>query len=157
MDTIKVKKEELLAILKTNRAKHAEEYSESIKAYRIKAADLLAKKLDDVVNGKEFDLNFYEANKPQSYLKEYDLKIKMLEMAIEEVIELDHNEFNQLVNDEWHWKSSFQNSYMSNQAYGTSGSAGVKGASGSSGEYSAMYNLSGMGTTQIKFSDNEML
>lgn len=116
MEKIRVKKEELLSIVKQNRDKHKNEYSEAIKAYRVKSADLLTKELNKIVNGEKFEMLF-NLQKPESHEKEYNLAIKMLEMSVDDNIEIEQNEFNELVNDEWDWKRHFKASYLSNSAY----------------------------------------
>lgn len=136
MEKIRVSKQELLTIVTENREKHKKEYLESIKAYRVKAAELLALELEKVVSGEKFQINF-DLVKPESHEKEYDLTIKMLQMSVDEVVDIEQNEFNEMVNDEWNWKRHFRSSYMSNShyvgqtSYGTSGSAGASGISGS--------------------------
>lgn len=150
MENIRVSKQELLNILKENRKKHKKEYSEAIKAYRVKSGDLLAKELQKIVSGEKFEIRF-SLQQPQSHIKEYDLAIKMLEMSIDTNIEISQYEFNQLVNDEWDWKSVFKSSYYSNSAYvGStviSGASGTSGASGSSGSSGYSYD--------VKFSEEE--
>ena len=152
MDAIKVHKSELLDIIKSNREKHVEDFKKSIKAYRVKAADLFTKELEKMVNGEEFTTNI-RLDKPESHIKDYDLIIGMLEMSVDDIIELEWNQFNQYVNDEWGWKPHFKTSVYSNSAYfgmtkisgSTTGTQGVCGTTGSSG-------ASGI---EIKFSENE--
>jgi hypothetical protein len=136
MEKIRVSKEELLSIVNENRDKHVKEYLESIKAYRVKAADLLTLELQKIVSGEKFQINF-DLIKPESHEKEYELTIKMLNMSVDDIVEIEQNEFNELVNDEWNWKGFFKRSYMSNSyyvgqtTYGTSGSSGMPGITGS--------------------------
>jgi hypothetical protein len=64
----------------------------------------------------------------------------MVEMSVDTIMELDQNEFNQLVNDEWNWKSGFTSSIYSNSGYsGTSGISGTCGSSGTSGVAATYY------------------
>lgn len=130
MKTVRVNKNELLEILVENRKKHKIEYKESIKAYRVKAADLFTKELQKIVAGKKFS-TYFDLTRPECHEKDYDLIIKMVEMSVDDVLELEQHEFNQLVNDEWNWKSSFKISVYSNAYY--SGSSGISGTSGSCG------------------------
>ena len=136
MEKIRVSKQELLTIVTENREKHKKEYLEAIKAYRVKAADQLTLELQKIVAGEKFQITF-DLVKPESHEKEYDLAIKMLNMSVDEVVEIEYNEFNELVNDEWNWKRHFRTSYMSNSmyvgqtTYGTSGTSGVPGITGS--------------------------
>ncbi len=45
--------------------------------------------------------------KPVSYADEYTRAIRMLELSVEDIIEIQDSVFDQLVLDEWHWKTSF--------------------------------------------------
>lgn len=142
MESVKVKRLEVLEIIKANREKHKKDYLVAIKAYRVKVVDLLSKELEKAKTGKDFSLSI-DASKPHSYLKDYDLAIKMLEMSVYEIIELKLGEFNQLVNDQWSWQSSFKMSYVSNSAYfgftGTQGSSGSQGTQGSEYEWDIVF------------------
>lgn len=135
MERIRVNKQELLTIITENREKHKKEYLEAIRAYRVKAADLLTQELQKIVTGEKFQTHF-DLVKPESHEKEYDLAIKMLNMSVDDVVEIEYDEFNELVNDEWNWKRQFRSSYMSNSlyvgstVYGTSGAMGVPGITG---------------------------
>jgi len=149
MENIKVNKQELLTIVKENRKKHKKEYSESIKAYRVKVGDLLTQELQKIVSGDKFNARF-DVIKPESHEKEYDLSIKMLEMSVDENIDIDQHTFNQLVNDEWDWKFSFRSSVMSNAHYVgyesiTGSTCGSSGSSGTNGHLQ-----------DIKFSEDEL-
>ena len=148
MEKIKVNKQELLGIVKQNREKHKKEYLESIKAYRVKVADLFTKELEKVLSGEKFNV-YFDLTKPESHEKDYDLAIRMLEMSVDENVEIERDEFNQLVNDEWSWKRNFKASYYSNSSYfgltsissGTSGCCGTNGLEGSSGISGTTYNV----------------
>ena len=45
--------------------------------------------------------------KPHSYEDSYKKAIRMLELSVEDIIEVQEDTFNQLVLDEWHWKHVF--------------------------------------------------
>jgi hypothetical protein len=144
MDIIKVKKDDLLKVLKENRKKHKADYFEAVKAYRVKAADLFTKELEKIVQGEEFNPYINNLQKPTNHVKEYDLIIKMVEMGVDDIIKLQQGEFNQLVMDEWNWRSSFQSTVYSNTSYfGQSGMSGTSGTSGMSGS-SRMSGTSGV-------------
>jgi hypothetical protein len=144
MDIVKVNKNDVLSIIKKNRKKHADQYNEAIKAYRVKVGDLFAKELQKVVDGEDFTIHI-QAEKPVSHVKDYNLAVRMFELSVDEVVELNMNEFNQLINDEWNWQSSFRSSVYSNSSY--SGTSGFHGTSGSSGT-SYIY--------EVTFSDNDL-
>lgn len=150
MEKIKVKKHELLTILRENRAKHKEDYLRGMKAYRAKCADLLMKELEKAMAGEAF-ATCVSASKPTSHLKDYDLAIRMFDMGVfeDDLVELNQMEVNQYLGDYWSWKGSFTTVMFANSSYydvntitgfsgysgcsGTSGSSGMSGTSGSSG------------------------
>jgi hypothetical protein len=140
MERLKVKTADLVKVLKENRQKHVNEYKEAVRQFRLRAAEALKRELDKCVSGKKFETNL-GMTRPTSHEKDYDLVIKMLEMSVEDVTILDHNEFNQFVMDEWSWKPNFRSSTT---YYGSSGSCGTSGSSGSSGT---------SGTSGIKYVD----
>ncbi|MEN6293116.1 MAG: hypothetical protein ABFD07_14025 [Methanobacterium sp.] len=150
MENIRVSKQELLKVVTENREKHKTEYLEAIKAYRVKAADLLNQELQKIVSGDKFQVRF-DLIKPESHEKEYDLAIKMLEMSVDETIEISQQEFNELVNDEWNWKYSFNNAYFSNHTY-----VGLHQISGSTGNLGEVGNI-GLKPLDITFSEDEIL
>lgn len=50
MDKIRMKKDELLSILKENRKKHKQEYKEAIRAFRLKAVDTFNREFEKATN-----------------------------------------------------------------------------------------------------------
>jgi hypothetical protein len=44
---------------------------------------------------------------PVSYEDSYKRAIRMLELSVDDIIEVEEDVFNQLVLDEWSWKRSF--------------------------------------------------
>jgi len=118
MRTVKINKAELLDIVVANKRKHVTEFAEAVKDYK-KAAIKVAK--EHVELAKSGDLEQIARirampNKPASYEKEYDRAVRMLELSVEDVIELEADVFNQLVLDEWAWKNMF---ITSNSLYKT--------------------------------------
>jgi hypothetical protein len=110
MKTVKIKREELLAVVRENKEKHIVEFNESVEDFK-KAAVVITKNNLKLVNTG--DLNNIAKVKnlpsvPSSYEQSYTRAIRMLELSIDDVIELDDTTFNQLVLDEWNWKSNFQ-------------------------------------------------
>jgi hypothetical protein len=110
MKTVKIKREELLAVVRENKEKHIAEYIESVEDFK-KAVVVITKNNLKLVNTGELDSIAKVKNLPavpNSYEQSYTRAIRMLELSIEDVIELDDTTFNQLVLDEWNWKSNFQ-------------------------------------------------
>jgi len=144
MDNIKVKKEELLEVLKSNKEKHILEFKEAVRGYRVKSATLLSDQLAKVEGGEEFTMDF-NLPKPVSHEEDYQLAISMLTMDVDDYVELDQHEFSCYVNDKWQWKSTFSHT---NSGYtGSSGRSGTSGTSGYSG---------GKGDSFVNFSKDEL-
>jgi wobble nucleotide-excising tRNase len=109
MRSVKVEKNELLGIVRENKKKHIKEFDESVKDYK-KAAVKVAKEHVELAKTGDLDkISKIRAmpQRPNSYEKDYDRAIRMLELSVEDTIELEEDVFNQLVLDEWTWKNSF--------------------------------------------------
>lgn len=109
MRSVKVNRTELLKILQDNKKKHVKDFEESVKDYK-KAAVKVAK--EHVELAKTGDLDQIAKirampQRPQSYEDSYNRAIRMMELSVEDVIEVEEDVFNQLVLDEWHWKHQF--------------------------------------------------
>jgi len=109
MRSVKINKGELLQIVRDNQKKHIKEYDESVKDYK-KAALKVAK--EHVELAKTGDLDQIAKirampQRPTSYEDSYNRAIRMLELSVEDIIELEEDVFNQLVLDEWTWKHNF--------------------------------------------------
>lgn len=109
MRSVKVNKTELMEILQTNKKKHIKEFDESVKDYK-KAALKVAK--EHVELAKTGDLDKIAKirampQRPSSYEDSYNRAIRMMELSVDEIIELEEQIFNQLVLDEWSWKTAF--------------------------------------------------
>ena len=109
MDTVKVKKDQLLDILRSNREKHHEIVIKAQCVYRAKVIQELDKMLDDAKNGHTL-VTQVKLPVPVDMTRDYDDAIEMLEMHQEDTIELDSHEFKQYVKDEWQWKQHFTTS-----------------------------------------------
>jgi hypothetical protein len=109
MNAIKMNRVELLDIVRANRMKHVEEFIEAVEDYK----DLVGKlALANAKLAKTRDLGKFKEMKPipaapVSYEDSYKRAIRMLELSVEEIIEVEEDVFNQLVLDEWDWKRGF--------------------------------------------------
>jgi hypothetical protein len=118
MNAIKMNRVELLVIVRENMAKHVAEYLEAVEDYKklvlqLATANLKLAKTQDLA---EFGKIKALPPKPNSYEVSYKRAVRMLELSIEDVIEIEEDVFNQLVLDEWSWKNSF---IVSNSLYKT--------------------------------------
>lgn len=112
MNAIKMNRVELLDIVRKNKETHVTEYAESVEDYKklvlqVAQANLKLAKSGDV---EQFTYIKHLPQRPQSYEQSYTRAIRMLELSVDEVIEVEEDVFNQLVLDEWHWKHQFTTS-----------------------------------------------
>lgn len=109
MRDVKMDKAELLAIVRENKEKHIREYNEAVEDYK-KAAVKLAQENLELANTGDLDkISKIKSmpSKPTSYEDSYTRAIRMLELSVESIIEIEEQIFNQLVLDEWQWKHNF--------------------------------------------------
>lgn len=109
MNAIKMNRLELLDIVRANKEKHIAEYTEAVSDYKalvVKVAkeNLRLAKTEDLA---EIGKMRATPTAPTSYEDSYRRAIRMLELSVEDVIEIEEDVFNQLVLDEWAWKRGF--------------------------------------------------
>jgi hypothetical protein len=119
MNAVKINRLQLLDIVRENLIKHISDYNEAVddyKALAIKIAKENTKIARDnlkLVEAATMDkLVAFKAMpaKPTSYETEYKRAIRMIDLSVEDVIEVEEDVFNQLVLDEWSWKRAFTTS-----------------------------------------------
>lgn len=109
MRSVKIRKAELLTTLEHNRAKHVADYQTAIQVYRddaIESLKKLVKKAQASKVGDEIELSVYLVV-PRSYEEHYNTAIGMLKFSVDDTVELSMQEFQQYVEDKWHWKNEF--------------------------------------------------
>ena len=109
MRSVKMNKDELLKIVRENKIKHVKEYEEAVGDYKALVYKIAS---DNLVLARTEDLDKFKEIKslplaPRSYENDYTRAIRMLELSVDTVIELEDDVFNQLVLDEWAWKRVF--------------------------------------------------
>jgi hypothetical protein len=109
MNAIKMNRKELLEIVRANKLTHVAQYTESVEDYKklvlqIAAANVKLAKSGDLDKFKKIKAH---PSMPVSYEDAYQRAVRMLELSVDEIIEVEEDVFNQLVLDEWHWKKSF--------------------------------------------------
>lgn len=103
METVKVKKNELLATIIKNRAEHKDIFLEAQKGFRETAIRILDERLAEARKGKRINLSF-SLPEPVDHTPDYDRIIKMLNMSTDDIVELTDDHFAQYVMDDWSWK-----------------------------------------------------
>ncbi len=107
-----VNKAKLLEILKANREKHLTNYKAAVVAFKEKAQQELTRQLDNIKEGRKFDLTF-ALPRPVNYTKQYDKIIGIFELSNETERKITEQEYTQYVLDEWNWQATFYANSMS--------------------------------------------
>src|SRR5437763_5994184 len=105
MNSVKVKRSELLTKVKENAEKHRELFLQAQEGYREIVIAQLDQILKDAREGRNIKRGI-SIPEPQDHTQAYEAIIAMLEMSVEDVIELDYSSFQQYVLDNWVWKNA---------------------------------------------------
>jgi hypothetical protein len=136
--TTRVEKARLLETLRTNLGRHKQIVQEARDGYVKKAREALEERLEQLRTGKLVSLTFH-LSPPADYSEVYQNSIAMLEWNTDETVELEADEFRQLVRDEWDWMGSF---LSGNSGYSaTAARLAAGGVSGLSGNVSQQRQL----------------
>lgn len=113
MDTVKVKKEEVLLVLNENRAAHKAAFDEANANYRADCVTAMRKRADEIEGGADID-TLFTLPKPEDHSDDYDDAITALEHHQDDVVELDFDgDFQKWMLNKWHWDRSFLANTMS--------------------------------------------
>ena len=115
MNQVRVKKTELLEILKKNKAEHEAIFAEAQKTWQTAVVKELTSQLAIASENKLPSLlKLKKLEPPKSYASEYERAIGMLEMSVDDVVEIDQQEYQNYVRDIWNWSRNWA---YSNSAY----------------------------------------
>ena len=113
---VKVKRDELLIVLRKNREQHIKDYKEACAGYRQAAlarideifSDLRAK-INGLKEGQTIAIIGLQFGLvvPVSHEKAYDQIIRMMEMSVDDEITLTCSQFGCFVMDDWDWKEQW--------------------------------------------------
>lgn len=112
--TINVKKVDLIARVKENKANHIAEYDKAVIAYKEEALKQLTELTKQVSEGK-LGIKL-ELVTPVNNSENYDKIVEMFEWEVNDVVELKQDEFNEYVQDETDFAVSakFSNRFYAN-------------------------------------------
>lgn len=110
---VRIKRDELLAVLKENRAAHRSMFEKATEGYRRRAIEELDRSLQDAKAGKKIR-RAITLVEPMDQTRDYDRAIRMLEMTVDEIVTIGDKEFQNYVMDDWSWKEAVM---TSNSAY----------------------------------------
>ena len=115
MNQVKVKKDELLEILRKNRAEHRAIFLKAQEKYREVVIKELDAQLKAARGSKPFVLaKIVQLVQPKDYTAQYDRAIQMLEMSVDDTIIITAVEFQNYVQDIWNWSREWA---FSNSSY----------------------------------------
>ena len=106
MNTVAVRKSELIEILQQNRESHRASFDEAIQGYRARSIELLEEHIQRIRSGK-VERVLVSLPVPEDHTDDYDRVIAQMNWDIREEIELTSREFDQYVRDNWTWKQEF--------------------------------------------------
>jgi len=125
MDEVTISKQKLLDQLKKNREDHKEIYELAYEGWKAEVIKALEEALEDAKADKDF-ITYFDIDKPESHLSEYDEIIDRVSWHEDSVIKLNLREFNNFVRDNWDWSVNFLNQatmYSSSSSSSSSSSA----------------------------------
>jgi hypothetical protein len=106
LDSVLVKRTELLERVRANREEHAEIFEKSLSGWHTAVTEALKKAYSDARQGKEYATQI-GLPKPEDHTGEYDQVVTMLEMSQDQELELSARDFARFVMDHWGWQSQF--------------------------------------------------
>lgn len=106
METVKVEKSGLLAIIRDNRSAHRAAFEKALTGFRAEAMNRLEGMLERLRKGKTVNMAIH-LPVPQDHTPDYDRAVRMLELDVEDHVILTQREFAQYVQDDWGWKQDF--------------------------------------------------
>lgn len=106
MNTVVVKRDELLEKVTENRNNHRAIFEEAQTKYREFVIGELDSMLADAKAGRKVRRSV-SLPEPEDHTRDYDRVIMMLKMSVDDEIELMNQEFENYVMDNWGWNASF--------------------------------------------------
>ncbi len=106
MDTVKVKRQELLTRVQGNRTHHHNQFESAFEGFRKQAIEELERSLDRAKSGKGIQISI-GLIQPEDHTRDYDRVIQMLTMSIDDEIELSSHDFDRYVMDRWEWSEKW--------------------------------------------------
>jgi hypothetical protein len=102
MNSVNVKREDLLTKVRANREAHRELFLKAQANYRKFVIEELDRMLADAKAGRQIRRSI-DLVQPRDHTSDYDRTIMMLEMSVDETVMLSATEFDQYVRDVWAW------------------------------------------------------
>jgi hypothetical protein len=115
MNTVTVNKEDLIAILTTNRDKHLAEYTEAYEGYKLLAIKALEERLELIKSGEKFNVYFGDITAiPENHVDDYQNVIDMLSICSDTSVQITMEDYQKYYKNNWAWVHSWA---LSNKMY----------------------------------------
>lgn len=115
MQKVRIAKAQLVELIKKNRDEHREVFLKAQEGYREKAIAVLDEQLARARKAQGIDMAVIVGIvQPQDHTEDYDRVLEMLSLSVDDTIELTSEEFQNFVQDNWHWSRSWA---LSNSTY----------------------------------------
>ena len=112
METVSVKRDELLETVKKNRDNHRTVFKKAQAAYRKRMIQELDLMLADAKAGRHIRRAVL-IPEPEDHTRDYDRIVRMLEMSVDNVLELSEYDFSRYAMDQWEWAGTFASNTLS--------------------------------------------
>ena len=107
MNGVKIKKYELLEALRENLEAHKDDVAEALELRREEMLSYFEEQIVKLNRDNEYQpKEVIKFPVPEDNSKEYEKVIRMVEMTQDDVIELDEDQFDKLVMDNWNFKQA---------------------------------------------------
>lgn len=106
LDTVRVKKDELLTRIEANRDEHRAIFEEALDGWKKKVIESLEARYQDALQGKDFNIVIH-LPRPEDHTDQYDTVIEMLKMSQDDELELTQHDFACYALDKWQWQAAF--------------------------------------------------
>jgi hypothetical protein len=107
---VRVNKAQTLATLNDNRENHRARFEEAMEGYKQRSIELLEEHIERIRNNDPEQV-IVSLPLPEDHTDDYDRVIEQLEWSLDDELELDEQEFNMYIRDQWGWKTSFGQTY----------------------------------------------
>jgi hypothetical protein len=101
-----VRKDELLAILQENRAKHRRVFEAAVEGWSAEVSRQLDAAKQRILQGKRQNV-YISLPVPKDHTRDYDRAIRSVTMHVENTIRLSDTDMAQYVEDDWSWRREF--------------------------------------------------
>ncbi len=106
MQNVRINRSEFIARVEANREGHRAAFEQALDGYRDRVIRELERRVRHIREGRDFDLHF-RLPEPKDHTDDYDRILTMARMSVDDVIELEADDFACFVLDQWSWQRNF--------------------------------------------------